>query len=131
MVAEFRGPSPHDLGTAELATARAVDESVEVTLHLLDDWHRPMGPIIQVRMTPAVARSVAGRPTAAGAAKCLFPGGGACLGPSGGSDHWVRAGIRRAGMVSPPAPPGRATATGPRRRLLALSPRGTGAVLPG
>src|SRR5262249_62227786 len=65
MVAEFRGPSPHDLGTAELATARAVDESVEVTLHLLDDWHRPMGPIIQVRMTPAVARSLAARLTAA------------------------------------------------------------------
>jgi len=61
MVAEFRGPSPHDLGTAELAT----DESIEVTLHLLDDWHRPMGPIIQVRMTPAVARSLAERLTAA------------------------------------------------------------------
>ena len=37
MVAEFRGPSPHDLGTAELATARFVDEGVEVSLHLLDD----------------------------------------------------------------------------------------------
>jgi len=59
MVAEFRGPSPHDLGTA------VVDESIEVTLHLLDDWHRPMGPIIQVRMTPAVARSLAERLTAA------------------------------------------------------------------
>src|SRR5262245_39359268 len=65
MVAEFRGPSPHDLGTAELATARVVDESIEVTLHLLDDWHRPMGPIIQVRMTPTVARSLAERLTAA------------------------------------------------------------------
>ena len=69
MVAEFRGPSPHDLGTAELATARAVDESVEVSLHLLDDWHRPMGPIIQVRMTPAVARSLAERLTAAADAR--------------------------------------------------------------
>ena len=28
MVAEFRGPSPHDLGTAELATARFVDTAV-------------------------------------------------------------------------------------------------------
>ena len=65
MVAEFRGPSPHDLGTAELATARFVEESVEVSLHLLDDWHRPMGPIIQVRMTPEVARSLAERLTAA------------------------------------------------------------------
>jgi hypothetical protein len=69
MVAEFRGPSPHDLGTAELATARFVDESVEVSLHLLDDWHRPMGPIIQVRMTPDVARSLAERLTAAAEAR--------------------------------------------------------------
>src|SRR5439155_25581049 len=69
MVAEFRGPSPHDLGTAELATARFVDESVEVSLHLLDDWHRPMGPIIQVRMTPEVARSLAERLTAAAEAR--------------------------------------------------------------
>jgi hypothetical protein len=65
MVAEFRGQSPHDLGTAELATARLVDESVEVALHLLDDWHRPMGPIVQVRMTPEVARALAERLTAA------------------------------------------------------------------
>jgi hypothetical protein len=65
MVAEFRGQSPHDLGTAELATARFVDESVEVALHLLDDWHRPMGPIVQVRMTPEVARALAERLTAA------------------------------------------------------------------
>ena len=69
MFAEFRGPSPHDLGTAELATARFVDESVEVSLHLLDDWHRPMGPIIQVRMTPEVARSLAERLTAAAEAR--------------------------------------------------------------
>ena len=48
-----------------MATARVVDESIEVTLHLLDDWHRPMGPIIQVRMTPTVARSLAERLTAA------------------------------------------------------------------
>jgi hypothetical protein len=34
-------------------------------LHLLDDWHRPMGPIIQVRMTPDVARALAERLTAA------------------------------------------------------------------
>ena len=69
MVAEFRGPSPHDLGTAELATARFVEESVEVSLHLLDDWHRPMGPIIQVRMTPEVARSLAERLTAVAEAR--------------------------------------------------------------
>ena len=69
MVAEFRGQSPHDLGTAELATARFVDESVEVALHLLDDWHRPMGPIVQVRMTPEVARALAERLTAAAEAR--------------------------------------------------------------
>jgi len=41
MVAEFRGPSPHDLGTAELATVQVLEENIEVMLHLLDDWHRP------------------------------------------------------------------------------------------
>jgi hypothetical protein len=48
MVAEFRGPPPHDLGTAELATAHVTEDNIEVTLHLLDDWHRPMGPIVRV-----------------------------------------------------------------------------------
>jgi len=38
-------------------------------LHLLDDWHRPMGPIIQVRMTPEVARALAERLTAAAEAR--------------------------------------------------------------
>src|SRR5262249_61499397 len=61
MVAEFRGPPPHDLGTAELATAHALDEHIEVMLHLLDDWHRPMGPIVRVQMTPDVARALAER----------------------------------------------------------------------
>ena len=56
MVAEFRGPPPHDLGTAELATAHVLNDSIEVTLHLLDDWHRPMGPIVRVQMTPEVAK---------------------------------------------------------------------------
>ena len=69
MVAEFRGPPPHDLGTAELATAHVLNNNIEVTLHLLDDWHRPMGPIIQVRMTPAVACSLAERLMAAGQAQ--------------------------------------------------------------
>jgi hypothetical protein len=67
MVAEFRGPPPHDLGTAELATARVASEGIEVTLHLLDDWHRPMGPIVRVQMTPDVASSLAERLTAAAA----------------------------------------------------------------
>ena len=69
MVAEFRGPSPHDLGTAELATVQVLEKNIEVMLHLLDDWHRPMGPIIQVRMTPEVARSLAERLTAAAEAR--------------------------------------------------------------
>lgn len=46
MVAEFRGAPPHDLGTAELAMARGVDKDIEVTLHLLDDWHRPTDQIV-------------------------------------------------------------------------------------
>jgi hypothetical protein len=67
MVAEFRGPPPHDLGTAELATAHVLNDNVEVTLHLLDDWHRPMGPVVRVQMTPDVARSLAERLTTAAA----------------------------------------------------------------
>ena len=67
MVAEFRGPPPHDLGTEELATAHVLDEHIEVMLHLLDDWHRPMGPIVRVQMTPDVARSLAERLTSAAA----------------------------------------------------------------
>ena len=61
MVAEFRGVPPHDLGTAELAMARGVDKDIEVTLHLLDDWHRPTDQIVRVRMAPATARSLADR----------------------------------------------------------------------
>ena len=67
MVAEFRGPPPHDLGTAELATAHVIEDNVEVTLHLLDDWHRPMGPIVRVQMTADVARALAERLTTAAA----------------------------------------------------------------
>jgi len=61
MVVEFRGPAPHDLGTAELATARLVNENVEVTLHILDDWHRPTDQIVRVKMAPSVARVLAER----------------------------------------------------------------------
>jgi hypothetical protein len=59
MVAEFRGAPPHDLGTAVLAMARDVDEDIEVTLHLLDDWHRPTDQIVRVRMAPSTARALA------------------------------------------------------------------------
>jgi len=61
MVVEFRGPPPHELGRAELATARFVNENVEVTLHILDDWHRPTGQIVRVQMAPSVARVLAER----------------------------------------------------------------------
>ena len=61
MVVEFRGPAPHDLGTAELATTRFVNENVEVTLHILDDWHRPTDQIVRVQMAPSVARVLAER----------------------------------------------------------------------
>ena len=61
MVVDFKGSPPHDLGTAELATIQTVDGSIEVTLHILDDWHRPTAQIVQVRMTPALARSLAER----------------------------------------------------------------------
>jgi hypothetical protein len=71
-----RGAGPHhgrgiqrtsDLGTAELATAHVIEDNVEVTLHLLDDWHRPMGPIVRVQMTADVARALAERLTTAAA----------------------------------------------------------------
>ena len=66
-VAEFRGPSPHDLGTAELATVQVLEKNIEVMLHLLDDWHRPMGPVVRVQMTADVARALAERLTNAAA----------------------------------------------------------------
>ena len=61
MVAEFRGAPPHDLGTAELAMARGVEEDIEITLHLLNDWHRPTDQIVRVQMAPATARTLADR----------------------------------------------------------------------
>lgn len=67
MIAEFRGPSPHDLGTAELATVQVLEKNIEVMLHLLDDWHRPMGPVVRVQMTADVARALAERLTNAAA----------------------------------------------------------------
>jgi hypothetical protein len=67
MVAEFRGPSPHDLGTAELATVQVLENNIEMMLHLLDDWHRPMGPVVRVQMTADVARALAERLTSAAA----------------------------------------------------------------
>jgi hypothetical protein len=69
MVVNFRGPPPHDLGTAELATVLSVNENVEMTLHILDDWHRPTAQIVRVRMAPSTARSLAESLTAAIAAK--------------------------------------------------------------
>ena len=55
----FKGLSPHDLGPAESASARAIDGSVEVTLHVLDDWHSPTLVAIRIKMPPSVARSLA------------------------------------------------------------------------
>jgi hypothetical protein len=65
MVAEFRGPPPHDLGTLELAMVQALDENIEMTLHIMDDWHRPTAQIVRVRMATSVARSLADDLTAA------------------------------------------------------------------
>jgi hypothetical protein len=58
MVAEFRGPPPHDLGLAEIATARCVSENIEMTLHVVDDWHRPTPQIVRVQITSSAARSL-------------------------------------------------------------------------
>jgi len=67
MVIDYKGPSPHDLGTAEIATVHVVNGSIEIALHIVDDWHRPGGQIVQVRMAPSVARSLAERLTATAA----------------------------------------------------------------
>jgi hypothetical protein len=61
MVVDFKGSPPHDLGTAELATIQTVNGNIEVTLHILDDWHRPTAQIVRVQMAPALARSLAER----------------------------------------------------------------------
>jgi hypothetical protein len=55
----YKGLPPHDLGPAETASARASDGNVEVTLHVLDDWHSPTLMAIRVKMPPSVARSLA------------------------------------------------------------------------
>jgi hypothetical protein len=65
MVVDYKGSPPHDLGTAELATIQTVNGNIEVTLHILDDWHRPTAQIVRVQMTPALARSLAERLAAA------------------------------------------------------------------
>jgi hypothetical protein len=67
MVAEFRGPPPHDLGLAEIATARCLGENIEVTLHVVDDWHRPTPQIVRVQITPSAARSLLEQLTGAAA----------------------------------------------------------------
>ena len=59
MDSEFRGPPPHDLGTVEIAMAQAMNENTEITLHIIDDWHRPTAQIVRVRMATSVARSLA------------------------------------------------------------------------
>jgi hypothetical protein len=61
VVVEFREAPPHDIGLAQLATAERVDNNIEVTLHLPDDWHRPTDQIVRVQMTPSVPRSLAER----------------------------------------------------------------------
>jgi hypothetical protein len=55
----YKGLPPHDLGPAETASARSIDGNVEVTLHVLDDWHSPTLIAIRIKMPPGVARSLA------------------------------------------------------------------------
>jgi hypothetical protein len=43
----------------------ALDENIEMTLHIMDDWHRPTAQIVRVRMATSVARSLADDLTAA------------------------------------------------------------------
>jgi hypothetical protein len=39
--------------------AQAMNENTEITLHIIDDWHRPTAQIVRVRMATSVARSLA------------------------------------------------------------------------
>jgi hypothetical protein len=59
MIISFRGLPPHDLGLAETGSARGADGMVEVMLQALDDWHSPPGNLVRVRMSAALARSLA------------------------------------------------------------------------
>jgi hypothetical protein len=61
MVVDFKGSSPHDLGLVLLATVSLVDGNVEMTMHILDDWHRPTNQIVRVQMGPAIARELSER----------------------------------------------------------------------
>ena len=67
MVVEYKGLPPHDLGTAEIASARLVDGNIEVTLHILDDWGNPVARVVRVEMASSIARSLADDLTAAAA----------------------------------------------------------------
>jgi hypothetical protein len=55
----FKGLPPHELGPAESASARSTAGDVEMTLHVLDDWHSPTLVAIRIKMPPGVARSLA------------------------------------------------------------------------
>jgi len=57
MVISFKGLPPHDLGLAEMASAQAADEFIEVTMNTLDSWHSPPGHLIRFRMSVEIARS--------------------------------------------------------------------------
>jgi len=59
MVVEYKGFPPHDLGTAEIATARFVDGNIEVTMHIPDDWGNPVARVVRVEMASSIARSLA------------------------------------------------------------------------
>jgi hypothetical protein len=63
----YKGFPPHDLGPAETASARSIDANVEVTLHVLDDWHSPTLMAVRVKMPSGVARSLADQLVAAAA----------------------------------------------------------------
>jgi hypothetical protein len=45
--------------------AQAIDENIEITLHIIDDWHRPTAQVVRVRMATSVACSLADDLTAA------------------------------------------------------------------
>ena len=67
MVISFKGLPPHDLGLAEMGSAQAVNDLVEVTMNTLDAWHSPPGHLIRFQMSPSVARSFAERLSVAAA----------------------------------------------------------------
>ena len=57
----------HMTSAGKSASARSLGGDVEVTLHVLDDWHFPTLVAFRIKMPPGVARSLADQLTSVAA----------------------------------------------------------------